>query len=79
MMAAWESVPATVFISAYSRLYGSVPGSLQWRRCLIAVAAHWLYRYRLNQLLAVERVRHRLASDLHDDLGAGLAEIAITQ
>jgi signal transduction histidine kinase len=45
---------------------------------LMAVAAHRLYRYRLQQLLAVERVRHRLASDLHDDLGAGLAEIAIT-
>jgi ligand-binding sensor domain-containing protein/signal transduction histidine kinase len=45
---------------------------------LLAVAAHRLYRYRLHQLLAVERVRHRLASDLHDDLGAGLAEIAIT-
>jgi signal transduction histidine kinase len=45
---------------------------------LMAVAAHALYRYRLHQLLAVERVRHRLAADLHDDLGAGLAEIAIT-
>ncbi len=35
------------------------------------------HRYRLNHLLALERVRTRLASDLHDDLGAGLAEIAI--
>ncbi|MBZ5618864.1 MAG: hypothetical protein LAQ69_09105 [Acidobacteriia bacterium] len=36
-----------------------------------------LHRYRLNHLLALERVRTRLATDLHDDLGAGLAEIAI--
>jgi hypothetical protein len=36
-----------------------------------------LHRYRLNHLLAMERVRTRLATDLHDDLGAGLAEIAI--
>ena len=36
-----------------------------------------LHRYRLNHLLALERVRTRLAADLHDDLGAGLAEIAI--
>ncbi len=36
-----------------------------------------LHRYRLNHLLALERVRTRLAADLHDDVGAGLAEIAI--
>ncbi len=36
-----------------------------------------LHQYRLNHLLALERVRTRLAADLHDDLGAGLAEIAI--
>jgi ligand-binding sensor domain-containing protein/signal transduction histidine kinase len=35
------------------------------------------HRYRLNHVLAMERVRTRLATDLHDDLGAGLAEIAI--
>jgi ligand-binding sensor domain-containing protein/signal transduction histidine kinase len=40
----------------------------------IAVSLH---RYRLNHLLALERLRTRLATDLHDDLGAGLAEIAI--
>jgi signal transduction histidine kinase len=32
---------------------------------------------RLRHLLAVEKVRSRLAADLHDDLGSGLAEIAI--
>jgi signal transduction histidine kinase len=36
-----------------------------------------LHRYRLNHQLALERVRTRLATDLHDDMGAGLAEIAI--
>jgi len=40
-------------------------------------AAHIAYRYRLNQLLAVQQIRTRLAADLHDDLGSGLAEIAI--
>ena len=44
---------------------------------LLSASAYGLHRYRLNQLLAVERVRTRLATDLHDDLGAGLAEIAI--
>lgn len=53
-----------------------------WFLSMIAVLAvasvYSLYRYRLGQLLALERVRTRLATDLHDDLGAGLAEIAIT-
>jgi len=43
----------------------------------IAGGAVFLHRYRLNHLLALERVRTRLATDLHDDVGAGLAEIAI--
>jgi signal transduction histidine kinase len=43
----------------------------------IGSAAFSLHRYRVNHLLALERVRTRLAADLHDDLGAGLAEIAI--
>lgn len=35
------------------------------------------YRYRLKQAVAIERIRTRLASDLHDDIGSGLVEIAI--
>src|SRR5215831_7156644 len=36
-----------------------------------------LHRYRVNRLLAVERVRTRIATDLHDDIGASLSRIAI--
>jgi two-component sensor histidine kinase len=35
------------------------------------------YRYRIARLVELERVRTRLAADLHDDIGSGLAEIAI--
>lgn len=42
-----------------------------------AAAGYAFHRYRLAHFLALERVRTRLAMDLHDDLGAGLAEIAI--
>ena len=48
-----------------------------WRRTWFLVvvmlaigsAALSLHRYRLNHLLALERVRTRLAADLHDDWG----------
>jgi signal transduction histidine kinase len=45
---------------------------------LLALGAAWLaHRARLARLLAVERVRTRIAADLHDDLGASLSRIAV--
>lgn len=45
--------------------------------CGLAAMLYTGHRYRLQQLLHLERIRTRLASDLHDDIGSGLAEIAI--
>lgn len=36
-----------------------------------------LYQYRVNRLLAMERLRVKIASDLHDDIGADLSKISM--
>jgi len=52
-----------------------------WFIVMIAAAlggmAFVLYRMRVAQLLRVERVRARISTDLHDDIGASLSQIAI--
>jgi signal transduction histidine kinase/streptogramin lyase len=73
-------------------LTSAMPASLSfqvlapvWRRqwfvslvvTAVACLVYGLHRYRVTQLLAVERLRTRIASDLHDDIGAGLSQIAI--
>jgi signal transduction histidine kinase len=56
-----------------------------WRRwwfltamtVLLATGVAALYNYRVRQLLAMERLRTRIATDLHDDIGASLTQISI--
>lgn len=44
---------------------------------VVGLAIYSLYRYRVAQLVQLERVRTRIATDLHDDIGANLSLIAM--
>ncbi|WP_295651282.1 triple tyrosine motif-containing protein [uncultured Mucilaginibacter sp.] len=52
-----------------------------WFRLLVIVAIglilYQLYSYRIRHLLAIERIRERIASDFHDDIGSALSSISI--
>jgi ligand-binding sensor domain-containing protein/two-component sensor histidine kinase len=44
---------------------------------LVLLIVWAVYRYRVDSLLEVERVRLRIARDLHDEVGSGLSGIAL--
>ena len=44
---------------------------------LVGLAAHLAYRMRTARLVELERIRTRIAADLHDDIGANLSRIAM--
>jgi len=71
-----SSAPAVVDFAVLPRLV-----ERWWFRLLAALALSFtiyaVYRYRIEQLLAVERIRMRIATDLHDDVGASLSQIAV--
>jgi len=69
-------VPATVSFSIMTPV---------WQRwwflalsvAVLAALTYAFYRYRLGHALRLERVRAHIATDLHDDIGASLSQIAI--
>ncbi|MEO9022506.1 MAG: two-component regulator propeller domain-containing protein [Ginsengibacter sp.] len=43
----------------------------------IAAVFYFLYRYRVNQFLKIEKLRNKISLDLHDDIGSTLSSISI--
>jgi ligand-binding sensor domain-containing protein/signal transduction histidine kinase len=68
--------PATVDFTVLSPVW-----QRGWFRSLAALACglivYTLHRYRLSRLLELERVRTRIATDLHDEIGSNLSLIAM--
>jgi ligand-binding sensor domain-containing protein len=52
-----------------------------WFKLIIVLAITFtgflLYRFRVNQLLKIERIRYDIASDLHDEIGSNLSSISV--
>lgn len=52
-----------------------------WFRTMVVLAIAFvlyrLYAYRIKHILAIERIRERIASDFHDDIGSALSSISI--
>lgn len=72
----WTSAPATVLLQV-GRPWWQHP--LVWLAGLLAVALALFggYRARVSFLIAHERLRLRIAMDLHDELGSGLGSVGL--
>jgi ligand-binding sensor domain-containing protein/signal transduction histidine kinase len=70
--------PSTVAVSfTILRPWWQRPWALALEAVAVLAVAVLAYNLRVRHLLAIERVRSRIASDLHDDVGAGLSRVAL--
>ncbi len=72
----WSVQPASFQFTIQQPFY------TRWWFVLLALATisgiiYTVYRYRINQLLKIHRIRQRISKDLHDDIGATVSSINI--
>jgi signal transduction histidine kinase/ligand-binding sensor domain-containing protein len=72
----WSAATANLSFSVLPPFYRTA-WFLTLAALVLMAGAYAFYRYRLTQLLRLERVRTRIAADLHDDIGASLSRIAV--
>jgi ligand-binding sensor domain-containing protein/two-component sensor histidine kinase len=70
------SQPATVSFRIAAPIWQR-PWFIVLAAVLVSLAVYFIYRNRLKRLLEMERMRTRIATDLHDDIGANLTRIAL--
>lgn len=73
---AWSEKPYTIYISIAPPFWKT-----WWFNLIIviivAAMVYGLYRYRIGQILKLQRVRNAIAQDLHDDVGSTMTTISI--
>jgi signal transduction histidine kinase len=68
--------PATLEFSVMSPLWARW-WFLAAMALTVGAGAYGAFRYRVVQLMKLERVRARISADLHDDIGASLSQIVV--
>jgi ligand-binding sensor domain-containing protein/two-component sensor histidine kinase len=68
-----------------STMYNFIVNTPFWQKtwfillmvAVIVLLVYTIYRYRLQQLIRLQKVRNRIATDLHDEIGSNLTNISI--
>jgi ligand-binding sensor domain-containing protein len=72
----WNDIPATIKLIITPPFWQT-----WWFRILLVLAvaavAYGYYRNRINQILLLQKIRNKIAADLHDDIGSTLNSISV--
>ncbi|MCB0760218.1 MAG: hypothetical protein KDC12_01755 [Flavobacteriales bacterium] len=72
----WNEEPTTLILHVRAPWWGTYYAIALW--ILLGVGLLYIiYHYRLQNMLRYERMRNRIAQDLHDDIGSTLSSISL--